>query len=723
MNHYDMNIVYIDALLWHLNWTGDLEYAEKMWPVLERHLAWEKRNFDPEDDGLYDAYCCIWASDALQYNSGAATHSTAYNYRANKMAAEIAEKIGKDPGPYGQEAEKILNALNKMLWMPELGRWAEFRERGGQERLHPDAAVWTFYHAVDSEAGDPFQFWEAGQYINKYIPHIPVRAKNYDDGKSYVVSTTNWMPYFWSINNVAIAESAHTALGLWQSGHTEEAFNLLKGQVLDVMYMGGSPGNTGQVSFYDSARGETYRDFADPTGMLSRAVVQGLFGFYPDLMNDLIGIRPGFPEEWDHASFSTPDVEFGFRRENRTEIYTVRQSFPKRGNIILTIPARYESVRNVSVNGKPVSGVFEEAVGRPLYRVDCGNEDRMEIRIEWSGKAIIKKAIHPQIMVNQTEIEVKLAEGQSLLDLYDPQGTTEEIEDEPSSFKAFLWTTPGHRTLFMHVRQGDASWYLPVEIEVLPEEPETVWSFTRPEPDMRFDPVDLSGVWNDRITNIFRKRYLSPRSPYTTLQIPVQGIGEWCAPNMTADIDDSGIRAHTENGIFSTLGIPFTSESDAMKNNIVFTSLWDNYPTSVKIPLHGRASHVYLLMAGSTNHMQCHMVNGTVTVFYKDGSSDLLRLINPETWAPIEQDFFFDEYAFRTKGERPYRVQLSTGLTSRTLGEEMGLKGADHRRIPGGAATILDLPLDPSKELDRLTLETESLEVVIGLMGATLVRE
>lgn len=59
-----------------------------------------KRTFDPDNDHLYDAYCCIWASDALQYNGGEVTHSSAYNYRSNKMAAEIAEKLGEDPTPY-----------------------------------------------------------------------------------------------------------------------------------------------------------------------------------------------------------------------------------------------------------------------------------------------------------------------------------------------------------------------------------------------------------------------------------------------------------------------------------------------------------------------------------------------------------------------------------------------------------------------------------------------
>jgi len=95
--------------------------VKEVWPVLQRHLEWEKRNYDPNDDGLYDAYACIWASDALQYNSGSVTYSSAYNYRANSMAAMIAEKIGEDPQPYKMEAEKILKAINSTLWLPHKG--------------------------------------------------------------------------------------------------------------------------------------------------------------------------------------------------------------------------------------------------------------------------------------------------------------------------------------------------------------------------------------------------------------------------------------------------------------------------------------------------------------------------------------------------------------------------------------------------------------------------
>jgi hypothetical protein len=42
--------------------------------------------------------------------------------------------------------------------------------------------------------------------------------------------------------------------------------------------------------------------------------------------------------------------------------------------------------------------------------------------------------------------------------------------------------------------------------------------------------------------------------------------------------------------------------------------------------------------------------------------------------------------------------------------------------VEGGAAVLLDMPLDMSKELDYLEVETLANDVVIGLMGVTLQR-
>ena len=135
----------------------------------------------------------------------------------------------------------------------------------------------------------------------------------------------------------------------------------------------------------------------------------------------------------------------------------------------------------------------------------------------------------------------------------------------------------------------------------------------------------------------------------------------------------------------------------------------------------------YLLMAGSTNHMQSHIDNGLVIVTYTDNSSDTLQLYNPYNWCPIEQDYYVDGKAFRTVVQgRPLRVCLGKAtadgkpLVSRDLGEALGLKGAADRFIPGGAAQLLSMPLNPQKVLRSLTVRTLSNDVVIGLMAVTL---
>lgn len=196
--------------------------------MLVRHLAWEKLNYDPDNDGLYDAYACIWVSDALYYNSGAVTHSSAYNYRANKMAAVIAEKIGEDPTPYREEAGKILRALNARLWLSDRGHWAEYQDYMGHRRLHESAGVWTIYHALDSEVADPFQAYQATRYVDTEIPHIPVRANGLEEKGYATIATTNWLPYSWSVNNVAFAEVMHTALAYFQAGRPEAGYKAMK---------------------------------------------------------------------------------------------------------------------------------------------------------------------------------------------------------------------------------------------------------------------------------------------------------------------------------------------------------------------------------------------------------------------------------------------------------------------------------------------------------------
>lgn len=719
MHHYDMNLCYIDELLWHFNWTSDLEYARQMWPVITRHLAWEKLNYDPDNDGLYDAYACIWASDALYYNSGAVTHSSAYNYRANKMAAEIAGKIGEDAEPYQKEADRILKAMNKRLWLADKGHWAEFQDFMGHKRLHESAGVWTIYHALDSETADPFQAYQATRYVDTQIPHIPVAGKGLKDEGYATISTTNWLPYSWSINNVAFAEVMHTALAYFQAGRADEGYKLLKSSVLDGMYLGDSPGNFGQISFYDAARGECYRDFGDPVGVASRVLIQGVYGILPDAMNGRLLIRPGFPSDWDKASLETPDVSYSFLREKDTDTYQICQRFGKPLEIGLQVKAIREQVASVEVNGKKTVWSFVEAAsGHPELLVKVPDVKNAEVIIRWKGKFLQTLAAEELEVDAGGQILLRAPQGTELCEVYDPQHLLVSTKVERNSYNTNIKKGEGHHTFFVRTRQGNMNWWQPVNVFIRSLPAAAREDFAGVD-SSACRMVNMDQYLNDSVTSIFREQYFSPRSPYTTLQLPVQGIGEWCHPLLSASIDDSGLRNLVRNNRFDTsLGVPFRLMKKG--NNIAFTSLWDNYPDSICIPLAGKASHAYLLLAGSTNHMQCHIANGVLKVRYSDGTSTEMTLTNPDNWCPIEQDFYVDGKAFVLSEPRPYRLHLKTGKVSRDLGKELGITGVYGREIEGGAGVLLDMPLDAEKTLESLTLETVANDVVIGLMGITL---
>jgi hypothetical protein len=717
-HHYDMNLVFIDQLLNHFNWTGDTAYVRQMWPLLVRHLDWEKRNFDVDGDGLYDSYAAIWASDALQYSGGGVTHSSAYNYRSNKVAAQLAKIVGVDGSQYEAEANKILNAINQQLWMKQKGWYAEYKDLLGNKLLHESAALWTIYHAIDEGIADPFQAYQSLQYVKDYIPHIPILAKGLKDSSLYTLSTTNWQPYTWSLNNVALPELLHTALAFWQGGDKEEAYRLWKSSLMESMYLGASPGNIQQLSFYDAIRGELYRDFADPIGMAGRTLVEGLFGVLPDALHNRLVIKPGLPQQWNNAALTTPNIQFVFKRTRLTEEYILQPSFSRQLHLQLIIPAYRESVESITVNGQPVKWkVVDSIIGTPSLQIDAAPARSYVIVIKWKGEGF-EKPVYKQAYNGKELVQVKLNKA-IILNHYQPAEVLRNIVRTTNTVSGNV-NHAGINSVYLQLKQGDFSWFEPLNFSLIVDEPfvETV-TIT---PDTKFETVDLTPHFNYAVTNIFKNEYLSPRPAVPTLQLPTQGIGNWAYPLTTANINDSGLRvkAGVKNELLIN-NIPFKTSSTE-KKNIVFTSMWDNYPDSVVLPLNGTAVHAYFLMAGSTNPMQSRMVNGTVLVNYTDGSSSVLELKNPENWWPIEQDYLMDGFAFTAGETKPTRVLLKTGEVMPANYKYSGIKGFSNFGIEGGAATVLDLKLNPHKQLKSLTLKTIANDVVIGLMSVTLVK-
>jgi hypothetical protein len=275
----------------------------------------------------------------------------------------------------------------------------------------------------------------------------------------------------------------------------------------------------------------------------------------------------------------------------------------------------------------------------------------------------------------------------------------------------------------MQLTQGNLSWWEPLTVEVLSPAASVAAATSATAP--RWETVNLTSFFNDQVTRIFQNKYLSPRAETATLELPTQGIGNWCYPLTQANIDDAGLRrlAGANNEIKLPTGEPLRTPGATGAKNILFVSQWDNYPHQTTLPLRGRARLAVLLMAGSTSAMQSQFTNGEVTVTYTDGTTATLPLRNPSTWWPIEQDYVDDGFAFQLGAPKPYRVHLKTGLITKDFDQYTSIKGFSTKAIDGGAATVLELPLDPRKKLKNLTVRALANDVVIGLMSVTLARD
>jgi len=508
----------------------------------------------------------------------------------------------------------------------------------------------------------------------------------------------------WSLNLLLLAENSHTALALWQTGMRDEAYRIFKGTMLDSMYMGLCPGDFHMTSALDVHRQEAQRDFGDPLGISSRALVEGLFGVQPNLIANEIRIKPGFPSAWDRASLKHKDFDFAWHREGLRESFEFTSRLPKTAALTLSLPARTTSLPVLTSNGQRVQCAFDSAaVGTPTLTAKLPAARSYRLTVEWHGRA-------PSVAATQQSHRVGEA-------LTLPQGVSlTQIDDPQHALTNGRIASPGFHTVFANMHEGDCKWSMPIPFEAKADAP-----LFLPIPHLAAsvpgEQIDLSAVLKHHVTEIFTRGYTEPRSQYCSLAFPDNLLGGWANANGIATIDDAGLRA--AGGLLKTgIGVDFGTPAGSAPN-CLFLSYWKQDESKAKVSLSGRAHGIYLLVAGSTLPQCSRIQHGMVSVTYTDGASAKLALRNPETWWPIEQDYLLDDYLFVNNAPLPPRVDLRSGQT-RVL-DPVAFHGKG-RTVPGGAATILHLPLDPAKDLASLQIEVDLYGIVVGLLAATLAR-
>ncbi len=701
---YNMQTQFFDQIVEEYRWTNDPELVSFFREALELHLIWVRDCFDPDGDGVYESYINVWPTDSQWYNGGGTAEETSYAYRGHLAARDMARQAGdEDAVRYHNEMlENIRKGFFEKLWIKSRGHSASYIEQGGHERLHKNPWLYSIFLPVDAGLTSKIQSIESVYYSewalqNQYMPA---------GGKQ--VWTSNWVPGIWSVRELWPGDNYHLALSYIQAGLPDKAWEITRGAFMQTAYNNITPGNL--------AGNQGGIDFADCVPTFTRTLVSGMFGYWPDYPNGKVKIAPGLPTDWDHASIELPDVKIAYKSDGNKYDYTIELVRP--ALMELELPVSCRDIKRVMVNGRESNWRIIPCAGRSIVNISLPETDRAEVMIETDDTLPYYTPV--KIEGNKgdaVKLDIKDAK---ITGIEDPQGILDNEKFEGGMLNAVLTGEKGHHTFIARVISGKAPQLRVFRVMINDPEKDALEK-ARIIKDVPYyaswENIEISSLFNADVTAIFKQEYLTPRPNTVSVRLGTDGYSPWTfthwdshPPEIKTDNVDNML--DEQNRLLTPQGVPFLWNNG--QSNIAFTSMWDNYPASIDFPVNKKGEAVWFLICGSTNVMQCDIANAILKLNYEGGQTDTLELIPPENYwnlcpiTPHPNTAGQDSRTYYTSSidrfcmpeQYPETVELGQNCM----------------------AMVLNLKMRRGKELKSITMETLSQEVVVGLMGMTIMK-
>ena len=279
----------------------------------------------------------------------------------------------------------------------------------------------------------------------------------------------------------------------------------------------------------------------------------------------------------------------------------------------------------------------------------------------------------------------------------------------------------GYHTVILKVRTGNAVQWRVYRIRVNDIEGERLFAsrFMDQTPvNANWNCLDIHSAYNADITSVYQQKYLTPRPKTVSAQLGTDGYSPWTFKYWNSYppviiLDKVKAMKDGWGRIMTAQKVPFLWADG--KHNIAFTSIWDNYPAKIDFPVNQSGDAAYFLVSGSTNVMQCQIANAVIRLHYADGKTDSLELIPPVNYWNVST-ITANATAAGQESRNDYTAEVDKFCLPDILPETVQL--GDNCR-----AMLLNLKLRKGIELKSITLETLSQEVVVGLMGVTILKE
>ena len=447
----EMNAYYIDQVWYHYRWTGDKDFLYEMWPSVRKALEHLIATSDPDNDGIFTGFYEDWGSD--QKNRGGKcslmTGMGITALRAGFKMASLLKDVDYELGTqetrgendfskrYERLLEKAVTAYetlyNKRIGAYSSSDWeAELRNKPDNDESN--YAIWR----------------EAGSLFNNYTSMRFIRDTYHQKAPNGTIEfeNRNW-PVCWSNHFDPFPEAMASIASAAMVNDINNFYPVLK-TALETVYTrkeltvigGGSP-----IFSLESDQ------------MVIMALLDNIFGIKPYFGDNLLIIRPSFPDSWKNPEIELPDVSYKYFKGNNEIDLNVKTSV----NRILQaeIPVN-QSVREVRVNGEKVDFEIKKEV----------NYCRLIIKSPSSAEHMIKVLLDPKNDIQEGNVNCQINlpalfsfKNVELVGVQNPQIYFGEIKISSNQ----ILITPkmtGKYTVFAELKKGNVSWYQPLELSV-----------------------------------------------------------------------------------------------------------------------------------------------------------------------------------------------------------------------------------------------------------------
>ena len=424
----------------------------------------------------------------------------------------------------------------------------------------------------------------------------------------------------------------------------------------------------------------------------------GHFGVRMQAPNKRVILQPSFPLEWEHASIRLPALEYQYTWQDGVETLTIKT--PSELKPTVRLRARRAAIDGITVNSKPAEHKVEPGIGLAWIIVEAPPGKETQVRVAY-GAEPLPEAVTPAEGIAGEAYTASLDRGK-IISVRQSRSAVAgaRIAENGRTCVIPLPGEAGMATYFVHVRHGDVEMWVPAEVDVRPAEPARKIANAADTARVLSNPVDISKFVNQRLADLHSNRYRPRIQPFPWANREglrtVQANGRiWWETHGRAGIKpDTALLSAAQGRFVVEKDIPFAVAVEG--KDAVFTSLYDNFPDRIDIPVHQRGRKVAVLAVASIPISQSRMANGRIRVKLEDGTHRDVVLRDPEN---------IDDW-------------LGSGL-----GSPYALGG---HPVPLGRNThghLYEIDLGGDRAIQSVQLETFTNETMIGLLGITVMQE